>query len=133
MSPEERSFEKLGVTRQFINAMDDMGYGAPTDIQWIALPRLKSGQDLIGVAQTGTGKTAAFAIPVIHKIQIAKKTKLALGYGWDSKKQPFSVHLAIPATDNGGETACNQAENGPPAANTSTSHWTARRRRAKDA
>lgn len=72
MSPEERSFEKLGVTRQFINAMDDMGYGAPTDIQWMALPRLKSGQDLIGVAQTGTGKTAAFVLPILMRLKYAQ-------------------------------------------------------------
>ncbi|NNC82144.1 MAG: DEAD/DEAH box helicase [Flavobacteriales bacterium] len=72
MSPDERSFEALGVTRQFINAMDDMGYGPPTDIQWQALPRMRSGQDLIGVAQTGTGKTAAFVLPMLMRLKFAQ-------------------------------------------------------------
>jgi ATP-dependent RNA helicase RhlE len=72
MSPEERTFEALGVTRQFLNAMEDMDYGPPTDIQWQALPRLRSGQDLIGVAQTGTGKTAAFLLPILMRLKFAK-------------------------------------------------------------
>lgn len=72
MTPVESTFEDLGVTRQFINAMDDMGYGAPTDIQRLALPRLRSGQDLIGVAQTGTGKTAAFVLPILMRLKYAQ-------------------------------------------------------------
>jgi ATP-dependent RNA helicase RhlE len=72
MVKEERSFEALGITRQFLNAMEDMGYGAPTDIQMKALPRLKSGQDLIGVAQTGTGKTAAFVLPILMRLKYAQ-------------------------------------------------------------
>ncbi|NND94030.1 MAG: DEAD/DEAH box helicase [Flavobacteriales bacterium] len=72
MSPDERTFEALGVTRQFINAMEDMGYEIPTEIQQQALPKLRAGQDLIGVAQTGTGKTAAFLIPVLMRLKFAK-------------------------------------------------------------
>lgn len=72
MGKVERSFEGLGITRQFLNAMDDMGYGEPTDIQMKALPRLRSGQDLIGVAQTGTGKTAAFVLPILMRLKYAQ-------------------------------------------------------------
>ena len=72
MGTEERDFKSLGVTRQFINAMEDMGYEEPTEIQKKAIPRVLSGNDLIGIAQTGTGKTAAFVVPVLQRLKFAK-------------------------------------------------------------
>ena len=66
------NFEELGIKRQFLNALDDMGITAPTEIQEKAIPRVRSGQDLIGIAQTGTGKTAAYVLPVLGHLRYAQ-------------------------------------------------------------
>ena len=59
-------------------AIEDMGYDAPTPIQALAIAPLLEGKDVIGQAQTGTGKTAAFGIPIIEKIDAADRTTQAL-------------------------------------------------------
>jgi superfamily II DNA/RNA helicase len=56
-------FESLGVGGTFRRALRDKGYTQPTPIQSQAIPQLLQGKDLLGIAQTGTGKTAAFALP----------------------------------------------------------------------
>ena len=61
------SFEDLKLKRQFLHAVEDLGYTVPTPIQTQAIPRILAGQDLIGVAQTGTGKTAAYVLPLLQK------------------------------------------------------------------
>lgn len=66
------SFEALKLTRQFLNAVEDSGYSKPTDIQIKAIPPLRSGQDVIGIAQTGTGKTAAFLLPLLQTLNYAQ-------------------------------------------------------------
>ena len=66
------TFEELKITRQFLNAIDDCGYTSPSPIQEKAIPRINAGQDVIGIAQTGTGKTAAFALPVLQKVKYAQ-------------------------------------------------------------
>tara|TARA_B100000427_G_scaffold179145_1_gene149029 strand:+ start:1236 stop:2525 length:1290 start_codon:yes stop_codon:yes gene_type:complete len=66
------TFEELKITRQFLNAIDDCGYTSPSPIQEKAIPRISAGQDVIGIAQTGTGKTAAFALPVLQKIKYSQ-------------------------------------------------------------
>lgn len=63
------TFEDLKLTRQFIRAVEDAGYSAPTPIQEQAIPPIRSGQDVIGIAQTGTGKTAAFLLPTLQKLK----------------------------------------------------------------
>ena len=60
-------FEDLKLKRQFLNALHDLGYVQPTQVQMQTIPRILAGQDLIGVAQTGTGKTAAFVLPLLQK------------------------------------------------------------------
>jgi ATP-dependent RNA helicase RhlE len=62
-------FDELKLKRQFLNALEDLGFQKPTPIQVQAIPRILAGQDLIAVAQTGTGKTAAFVLPILQKIQ----------------------------------------------------------------
>ena len=59
-------FESLGVGGTFRRALRDKGYTQPTPIQSQAIPQLLRGKDLLGVAQTGTGKTAAFALPLLQ-------------------------------------------------------------------
>ena len=62
------TFNELGLIDPILNALDSLGYTQPTPIQESAIPILLKGSDLIGVAQTGTGKTAAFAIPILQRI-----------------------------------------------------------------
>ncbi len=59
------TFEDLGVCSELCEAIKAMGYKAPTKIQAESLPYTLKGRDIIGLAETGSGKTASFAIPVI--------------------------------------------------------------------
>ena len=61
-------FEDLSLSKSIQKAVFELGYLAPTPIQQQAIPLVLKGSDLIGCAQTGTGKTAAFAIPIIHQL-----------------------------------------------------------------
>jgi ATP-dependent RNA helicase DeaD len=63
-------FHQLGLRAEILKAIDDVGYETPTPIQLRTIPVLMSGRDLIGQAQTGTGKTAAFAIPILEKLDL---------------------------------------------------------------
>ncbi|WP_085537410.1 DEAD/DEAH box helicase [Massilibacteroides vaginae] len=62
------TFKELNISEPILRALSNKGYETPTPIQEKAIPVALSGQDLLGIAQTGTGKTAAFAIPVIQKL-----------------------------------------------------------------
>lgn len=62
------TFESLNLMPEIQRAIDEMGFEAPTDIQAQAIPMLRSGADIIGRSQTGTGKTMAFAIPAVEMI-----------------------------------------------------------------
>ena len=59
------SFAVLGLSDELLRAVDDAGYSEPTPIQKGAIPPILMGKDLIGIAQTGTGKTASFVLPMI--------------------------------------------------------------------
>ena len=63
------NFESLGFEGKFLRALKDVGYSQPTPIQAQAIPHLLEGKDLLGVAQTGTGKTAAFALPLLQRLE----------------------------------------------------------------
>ena len=65
-------FDDLKLTRQFLNAIEDAGYENATPIQQKAIPPLRAGQDVIGIAQTGTGKTAAFLLPLLQTLKYAQ-------------------------------------------------------------
>ncbi|WP_172120096.1 DEAD/DEAH box helicase [Actinomyces faecalis] len=67
-SPEEVTFADLGLPADLLKAVTDMGYVTPTAIQREAIPVLLSGRDVVGVAQTGTGKTAAFGLPLLDAV-----------------------------------------------------------------
>lgn len=62
-------FELLGLQPQFVNAVETMGFTQPTPIQNAAIPAMLTGKDVIGQAQTGTGKTAAFMLPMLQNIE----------------------------------------------------------------
>jgi len=61
-------FKDLGLAQTILQAIESEGYTTPTPIQAKAIPPVMQGADLIGIAQTGTGKTAAFALPILHRI-----------------------------------------------------------------
>jgi ATP-dependent RNA helicase RhlE len=72
-------FEEYSISFEIRKNLEKQGFRRPTDIQFKAIPPILKGEDVLAIAQTGTGKTAAFAIPVIHKIQVGKKTERTLG------------------------------------------------------
>jgi len=78
------NFNDLGLDRMVIKAVAGQGYETPTPIQQKAIPALREGKDLLGIAQTGTGKTAAFTLPTLDKMARNK---------W--KKQPKSVRVLV--------------------------------------
>ena len=63
------SFEKLNLNKPLISALDDLGYIEPTPIQERAFPIIMSGKDVIGIAQTGTGKTFAYLLPILRSLK----------------------------------------------------------------
>ena len=67
-----KTFEDFDFNRQVLNAIADAGYETPTPIQEKAIPPILNGQDVLGIAQTGTGKTAAYVLPMIMKLKYAK-------------------------------------------------------------
>ena len=67
------TFETLGLSQPVLQALELKGYGTPTPIQAQAIPTVLSGRDLLGIAQTGTGKTAAFMLPSIDRLVAADK------------------------------------------------------------
>ncbi|MGH6659332.1 MAG: DEAD/DEAH box helicase, partial [Sphingomicrobium sp.] len=77
------SFADLGLSTELLRAVGDSGYDDPTPIQRAAIPSVLMGRDLIGIAQTGTGKTAAFVLPMID----------ILGHGRSRARMPRSLIL----------------------------------------
>ncbi|HMQ68320.1 MAG TPA: DEAD/DEAH box helicase [Ignavibacteria bacterium] len=71
-------FEELGLSKDILNAITDMGFEEATPIQSQAIPVILSGKDVIGQAQTGTGKTASFGIPIIETIDFSSKKVQAI-------------------------------------------------------
>ena len=66
-------FSELGISPELLKAVDKMGFEKPSPIQAEAIPVLLQGQDVVGQSETGSGKTAAFGIPAIEKVDAAKK------------------------------------------------------------
>jgi ATP-dependent RNA helicase RhlE len=66
-------FNKYHIAPGLKKSLDELGYKKPTDIQFKSIPQILSGQDILAIAQTGTGKTAAFAIPLISMLQGNKR------------------------------------------------------------
>ncbi len=74
----DRTFADLGLGERVLRALADVGYETPTSVQAATIPVLLEGRDLIGKAQTGTGKTAAFALPILDRLDLRQKTPQAL-------------------------------------------------------
>lgn len=78
---QKPSFSSLGLIQPLLEAVERLNYKTPTDIQAEALPPALEGRDIIGVASTGSGKTAAFALPILQKL-------------WDEPRGLFACVLA---------------------------------------
>lgn len=75
---EVKSFKELGIVEQLIEACDSLGWKHPSKIQADAIPHALEGKDLIGLAQTGSGKTGAFALPILQSLLDAPQAFFAL-------------------------------------------------------
>jgi len=76
--PSTPGFADLGLDAAVLKALKDVGYETPSAIQAATIPPLLAGRDVLGTAQTGTGKTAAFALPILSQLDLAQKTPQAL-------------------------------------------------------
>lgn len=72
------TFADLGLDDAILKAVKDVGYETPSAIQTATIPPLLAGRDVLGTAQTGTGKTAAFALPILSQLDLSQKTPQAL-------------------------------------------------------
>lgn len=77
-SLKHKTFHSLGLSEKLLKTIQEMGFSEMTPIQAASIPVLMSGKDLIGQSQTGSGKTAAFIIPILEKIQISHTQAQAL-------------------------------------------------------
>ena len=73
------NFNQLGLSKPLLDALAAKNYTVPTPIQAQAIPTVMTGRDLLGIAQTGTGKTAAFALPILHRLAADPKPAPRLG------------------------------------------------------
>ncbi len=76
--PAAITFSDLGLGDAVLKALRDVGYETPSAIQAATIPTLLAGRDVVGLAQTGTGKTAAFALPILDRLDVSQKTPQAL-------------------------------------------------------
>jgi ATP-dependent RNA helicase DeaD len=72
------TFADLGLDSKVLKALADVGYETPSPIQAATIPSLLGGRDVVGLAQTGTGKTAAFALPILSQLDLSQKAPQAL-------------------------------------------------------
>jgi ATP-dependent RNA helicase DeaD len=77
-APPSIPFSSLGLSDAVMKALDDVGYETPSAIQAATIPPLLAGRDVVGLAQTGTGKTAAFALPILSRLDLTQKSPQAL-------------------------------------------------------
>ena len=87
-------FEEYHIIPELKQSLNELGFKRPTDIQFKAIPNILNGEDVLAIAQTGTGKTAAFAIPIIHLI-----SKAGVGRGVQAIVMVPTHELAIQITE----------------------------------
>ena len=78
MTEQTTSFEALGLSPDLLSTIREIGYETPSPIQAASIPHILEGRDILGQAQTGTGKTAAFALPILSRIDVRKRMPQAL-------------------------------------------------------
>ena len=70
------TFDDMGLRRELLSALDACDYTHPTPIQEQAIPLVLEGRDLVCCAQTGTGKTAAYALPILHQLAAGERADI---------------------------------------------------------
>jgi ATP-dependent RNA helicase RhlE len=110
MEENKSTFKELGLIPPLLYALRDKGYGVPTPIQEKIIPALLTSNDMIGSSQTGTGKTAAFTLPILQKLSQGKKAKRKriralilcptreLALQIDQNLQNYGKHLTLSTT-----------------------------------
>ncbi|MEO1574060.1 MAG: DEAD/DEAH box helicase, partial [Pseudomonadota bacterium] len=83
------NFNDLGLSAELLRAVKQQGYTQPTPIQQKAIPAVLSGRDLLASAQTGTGKTAGFTLPLLHKLQ----------HDQASRRRPVRALILVPTRE----------------------------------
>ena len=85
MAPME-SFDELNLTKALRNALETHGFQKPTPIQAAAFPLVRSGKNVVGIAQTGTGKTLAYLLPILQDMKYSEQRDPArLDLGSDAR------------------------------------------------
>ena len=84
------SFDSLGLSAEILNAVSDSGYTEPTPVQQEAIPLILEGRDLMAGAQTGTGKTAGFTLPILEKLLAGKS---------DKQNRPVRALIVVPTRE----------------------------------
>ena len=119
------AFSELGLSPALVRAVSDEGYSSPTPIQQKAIPSIALGRDLLGSAQTGTGKTAAFVLPLLERLTradtqgqgrvralvLTPTRELAAQIG--ERTQAYSRHLRLRHTVIYGGVSQGRQERGP--------------------
>ena len=77
-APATIPISELGLSDAVLKSLKDVGYEIPSAIQAATIPILLEGKDVVGLAQTGTGKTAAFALPILSRLDLSQKSPQAL-------------------------------------------------------
>lgn len=93
------TFEELNIAEPILRAVREKGYDRPTPIQEQAIPVVEQGRDIFGIAQTGTGKTAAFAIPILQKLWEEKTAASETEGKKHSEKTATSVLILTPTRE----------------------------------
>jgi len=88
------SFQELGLSQKRVEQLENIGFTTPTNIQTQAIPQLLAGRDVVGQSQTGTGKTAAFSLPILEQLDVNHKAVQALVLA-PTRELAIQVHDAI--------------------------------------
>ncbi|MEM7713362.1 MAG: DEAD/DEAH box helicase [Cyanobacteria bacterium P01_A01_bin.68] len=88
------TFEDLGISEQRLTQLEKLGFTTPTNIQEQAIPQLLSGRDVVGQSQTGTGKTAAFSLPILERLDPTQKVVQAVVLA-PTRELAIQVHSAV--------------------------------------
>jgi len=88
------TFQELGISPSRAELLENIGFTTPTNIQAQAIPQLLAGRDVVGQSQTGTGKTAAFSLPILERLDVNKKAVQALVLT-PTRELAIQVHDAI--------------------------------------
>jgi ATP-dependent RNA helicase RhlE len=87
------SFAQLNLSAEILRAIADQGYTQPTPIQAQAIPPILEGKDIMGGAQTGTGKTAGFTLPMLHRLQPGGSTSAS------PARHPIRALILVPTRE----------------------------------